>query len=70
MKMEEKYKCSWCGCEEVVYGVQTDRGKVRQAKKITLDEGQALIHVICKSCGTVLRSYVKNPEKLADHKNI
>ena len=23
MKMEEKYKCSWCGCEEVVYGVQT-----------------------------------------------
>ena len=49
MKMEEKYKCSWCGCEEVVYGVQTDRGKVRPAKKITLDEGQALIHVICKS---------------------
>ena len=49
--MEEKYKCSWCGCEEVVYGVQTDRGKVRPAKKITLDEGQALEKYKCSWCG-------------------
>lgn len=62
----EKYKCSWCGGEEVVYGVQADRGKVRPAQRTTFDEGQVLIHVVCKSCGTVLRSYVKNPEKFTD----
>ena len=66
IKMEEQYKCPWCGCKDVVYGVQADRGKVRPANKITLNEGQVLIHVICKSCGTVLRSYVQNPEKLVD----
>ena len=38
--MEEKYKCSWCGCEEVVYGVQTDREKVRPAKKSPLTKGK------------------------------
>ena len=63
MKVEEKYKCPWCGCEEVVHGVQADRGKVRPASRTTFDEGQVLIYVICKSCGTVIRSYVKNPEK-------
>ena len=31
--MEEKYKCSWCGCEEVVYGVQTDKRKSQASQK-------------------------------------
>lgn len=66
IKMEEQYKCPWCGCKDVVYGAQADRGKVRPARKIIFNEGQVLIHVICKSCGTVLRSYVQNPEKLVD----
>ena len=44
MKMEEKYKCPWCGCEEAVYGVQADRGKVRPAQRTIFDEGQVLIH--------------------------
>ena len=64
--MEEQYKCPWCGCEDVVYGAQADKGKVRPAKNVTFNEGQILIHVICKSCGTVLRSYVKKPEKLVE----
>ena len=46
--MEEQYKCPWCGCEDVVYGVQADKGKVRPAKNVTFNEGQVLIHVICK----------------------
>lgn len=64
--MQEKYKCPWCGCEEVVYGVQTDRGRVKPAKPISFDRGEKLIHVICKKCGTIVRSYVENPEKYAD----
>lgn len=54
------------GLKYIQYGVQADRGKIRPAQRITFDKGQVLIHVICKSCGTVLRSYVKNPEKLAE----
>lgn len=56
--MEMTYKCPYCGSDEVVYGVQSDRGKVRPAKRMTVDEGQGLIHVICRHCGTVIRSYV------------
>ena len=26
--MEEKYKCSWCGCEEVVYGVDVYKRQI------------------------------------------
>lgn len=63
--MMNKYKCPWCGCEEVVYGVQTDEAKVRPAKPITFDSGEILIHVICRKCGTVLRSYVRDPERYA-----
>lgn len=58
--MQEKYKCPWCGCEEVVYGVQTDRGRVKPAKPISFDRGEKLIHVM------IVRSYVENPEKYAD----
>lgn len=64
--MEITYKCPYCGAEEVVYGVQSDRGKVRPAKRVTIDEGQGLIHVICKHCGTVIRSYVQYPDKLSE----
>lgn len=64
--METTYRCPYCGAEEVVYGVQSDRGKVRPAKRMTVDEGQGLIHVICRHCGTVIRSYVQFPEKLSE----
>lgn len=64
--MQEKYKYPWCGCEEVVYGVQTGRAKVRPAKRVTFDIGEKLIHVIYKHCGTVLSSYVENTQKYND----
>ena len=62
--MQEKYKCPWCGSDKMVYGVQTDRGRVNPAKKVTLSAGENVIHVICKECGTIVRSYVQHPEKL------
>ena len=48
----------------MVYGVQTDRGRVKPAKKVTWSVGENVIHVICKECGTIVRSYVQHPEKL------
>ena len=62
--MQEKYKCPWCGSDKMVYGVQTDRGRVKPAKKVTLSAGENVIHVICKECGTIVRSYVEHPENL------
>lgn len=62
--MQEKYKCPWCGCEQVVYGVQAYQAKVLPVKRVTFPTGEKLIHVICKECGTVIRSYVENPQKL------
>lgn len=60
--MEKNYKCPWCGCEDMVYGVQTDKARIKPAKTITFVE-EKLIHVICKQCGTIVRSYVEHPEK-------
>lgn len=64
--MQEKYKCPWCGCEEMVYGMQTGRARVQPTKPAAFDMGEKLIHVICKQCGTVVRSYVENTEKYVD----
>lgn len=46
--MQEKYKCPWCGCEQVVYGVQAYQAKVLPVKRVTFPTGEKLIHVICK----------------------
>ena len=35
--------------------------KVQPNKTLTL-KGENLVHVICKNCGTVVRSYVENPQ--------
>lgn len=63
--MQEKYKCSWCGCEEMGYGVQDGKARVRPAKPVTLT-GEKIIHVMCKECGTIVRSYIEHPEKFSD----
>ena len=62
--MEKKDKCCYCGNETFVIGRQSYQGALTPAeKKLTL-KGQELYHVICLNCGTVIRSYVKNPQKL------
>ncbi len=37
--------------------------KVQPNKTLTF-KGENLVHVICKNCGTVVRSYVENPQVL------
>lgn len=60
--MNKKYVCPWCGSEEVTYGVQNGEANVRPAKPFTSTKVK-LIHVICKKCGTIIRSYVEEPNK-------
>lgn len=44
-------------------GGQSTYAKVQPNKALTL-KGENLIHVICKNCGTVVRSYIENPQVL------
>lgn len=48
MKNDKKYICPWCGCEEVVKGIQSTYAKVQPDKAVTI-KGENLIHIICKN---------------------
>ena len=65
--MNELKKCPYCCGEETVIGRQTNYAAVASNKAILL-KSEPLYHVICLKCGSVLRSYVKNPEKLKINK--
>ena len=63
--MERKQDiCPYCGSEETVTGKQTGQGCVVPENGMTFFFNTQMIHVICRSCGTVIRSYVKDPEVL------
>lgn len=54
-------KCPYCGKEEFVTGKQ---GAAYAGITVSLLKERAVYHEICVNCGTIVRSYVKNPEKL------
>lgn len=55
--------CPYCGGGEQVIGKQSGYGTVRANRKFSLRE-QPIYHVICLQCGAILKSYVKQPQKL------
>ena len=61
MGNQKQYVCPWCGGKDVVEGIQSAYAKVQPNKTLTF-KGESLVHVIFKECGTVIRSYVKNPK--------
>ncbi len=54
-------KCPYCGREEFVTGKQ---GAAYAGISVSVLKSRAVYHEICLHCGTIVRSYVKNPEKL------
>ncbi len=60
-------KCPVCGGEEFVYAFQGGYGA------LTSDESMfkttTLRHQICTQCGTVVRSFVDEPDKLLKKKD-
>lgn len=62
MKMLEK--CPFCGNNEFVEGKQEGYASVGPANKVLSFKSQTLYHIICLNCGAVVKSYVKNPQKL------
>ena len=54
--------CPYCGGYEIIESFQTSYGAVTAVQNKL--GGCALYHSICRNCGSVVRSYVKEPEKL------
>lgn len=71
--MTENYKdryvsaCPYCGGTEMLETYQDAYGAVTAKGNIL--GGSARYHTVCRSCGSVLRSFVKDPEKLLKRKD-
>ncbi len=61
--MEQNEECPYCGKKENVIGKQDSYANIRPNKLFSLKE-QAIYHVVCLNCGSIIRSYVKNPKEL------
>lgn len=67
--MEKEEKCPYCGNENFIEAKQEAYGSVCPAHTILSFKSQILYHKICLNCGTVVKSYVKNPSALISKKN-
>ena len=56
------FSCPYCGGSEMIETLQSAYGAVSAVSNKL--GGVALYHSICRNCGSVVRSYVKDPEKL------
>ena len=56
-------KCPYCGGKDLIECGQFMQGAISPASKAP-DYSQPLYHLVCKKCGTVVRSYVKMIEYL------
>ena len=65
---EDRYdRCPYCGGTEIIECYQTGYGAVTAVSNKL--GGRALYHAVCRRCGSVVRSYVKEPEKLLKRKD-
>ena len=67
--MNDEYvlKCPFCGGSEIIEGFQNGHGTVTAVNNVW--GGINLYHSICRTCGSIIRSYVKEPEKLLKKKD-
>ena len=66
--MRDKYvlTCPYCGGTEIIEAFQMSSGVSAVRNRWG---GTCLYHSICRNCGSVLRSFVKEPEKLLKKKD-
>ncbi|MCR8642002.1 transcription initiation factor TFIIIB [Paenibacillus sp. N1-5-1-14] len=54
--------CPKCGGQDIVKGIQSGYANVFPEAGI-FKMGSEIVHVLCASCGFIIESYVKKPEK-------
>ena len=59
--------CPYCGGFEIIETYQVGYGAVAALQNKL--GGCPLYHSVCRNCGSVVRSYVKEPEKLLKKKD-
>lgn len=59
--------CPYCGGTEIIEAYQSAYGAVTATSNKF--GGVSLYHSVCRKCGSVVRSYVKDPEKLLKRKD-
>lgn len=71
--MQDKYvkECPFCGGNEMIKCHETGYTVVTAVNNVwaSMWGGPTLYHSICRNCGSVVRSYVKEPEKLLRRKD-
>lgn len=60
-------ECPFCGGNEIIDAYQDGYGAIIGTQNSL--GGIALCHSVCRNCGSVVRSYVKEPEKLLKRKD-
>ena len=58
--------CPFCGGTELIHGEPTSYGTIYGENML---QGCVLHYIICRQCGSVVHSYVDNPELLLKRKN-
>ena len=59
--------CPHCGGSETLVAQQAGHGAIYPRKRI-FSLGKPLLHIVCKHCGTVIRSYIEDPQDWAKSK--
>lgn len=59
-------KCPFCEGTEIIEAMQSGYGAISSVNSVM--RGGAIYHLICRDCGTVVRSFIKDPEKLVKRK--
>ena len=60
-------ECPYCFGNEFVEGKQDSHADMESTENIWYSG--AIYHVVCLRCGSIVRSYVKNPEKMLKKKD-
>ena len=66
--MKDENKCPYCGYNEFIDCKQDGYASISPANKVLSFKTQTLYHKICLNCGTVIKSYIKEPKKLLSKK--
>lgn len=59
-------KCPFCGSEELEMGCQCMQAQMVSVH--SMFKGTKIFHIVCMDCGSIIHSYVEQPEKLKGKK--